>query len=160
MKGVKQRADLNRVGRNLYPHLTQKTMLVWVLHSRAKTNASPKLTSSADVGGTSWTCSRWDAEAWRWTTNAARPSSWEPLSKDPWMTGGWVKKLNWVTRTQEKGKQKTGCQYRQVHQDVGSNTWLCRRSQIRCMRQDMNCVLPSSTVTNLEAQRFCLEIQK
>lgn len=40
------------------------------------------------MGGTSWTSVRWDAEAWRWTTNAASPSNWAPVSKDPLLTEG------------------------------------------------------------------------
>lgn len=69
----------------LYPHLTQKTMLAPVLQTSASANASPKCSSSgtAGTGGSSWTGARWDADAWRWTTNAARPSNWPPVSTVP-----------------------------------------------------------------------------
>lgn len=68
-----------------------------------------------------------------------------------------IKEVNWFTTIQRKTRQKMRYRYKQVHQDVGSYTWLWRRSQIRSIRLDMNCVLPSSTLTNLEAQRFCLD---
>lgn len=59
-----------------------------------------------------------------------------------------------------KKKHKMRDKHKQVYQDAGLYTWLWRRSQIRCIRLDMNCVLLSSTLTNLEAQRFCLERKK
>lgn len=64
-------------------HLTQKTILEWVVQTSAELRASPTVTGSGRRGGTSWTrAPRHMVEACRWTTKAARPSRCAPLSDD------------------------------------------------------------------------------
>lgn len=49
------------------------------------------------MGGTSWTRGLWDMEAWRWTTNAARPSKWAALSDGPFGQRRFVKRMRECT---------------------------------------------------------------
>lgn len=60
-------------------------MLVCVLQTSAEPRASPTVTGSGRIGGTSWTRGPLDMEVWRWTTNAARPSKWAPLRDGPFL---------------------------------------------------------------------------
>lgn len=62
------------------PHLAQKSMLACVLQDSAKLRASSAGTGSGRMGGTSWTRGLWDTEEYRWTRNAARPSTWAAFS--------------------------------------------------------------------------------